>query len=604
MNRAIALIICLMLFQFAAEAQSKRTVIKSVKFSGNRTIENNVLLDQMNTHPKSFLQKLTFWKKGNEFSQTLLDDDIERLIQYYYSNGFPAAHIGYEIKSPEDSRKIKLKILIDEGKPVKIRNIEWSELQDSAQAAILARSIKRLPLKPKKIFRDDDVYDTESRIKTVYSYFGYPVTSLSRSLRLSADTSFVDIRFDVHPGPYCNFGEINLSGDSLVPRKYIMQHVTVRPGEMFSVRQMDNTQKRLSALDLFSFVVVRAATDSITNNRIPVSIRVGELPRWTLKAGVGYGTEDRLRLSADVTRRNFLGGARKLVFNAQHSYFDPIILDLKFIQPNFPLYRVDMTLNPYLYKQHEESFDAERLGAGLSFLHNFGKRSSVWLSFVTEKTKLTFAQGANLDSLTAVKQGYRNKSGISVGTNIDFTNDIFDPSRGIKISGSFSYMGPAFNADLTYYKALLELSHYYSPSRRWVLATRLRGGILDPIGKSTESPPEERFYLGGASSMRGWARNGIFITDAKGNIFGGNSLLEADVELRFPIKGIFGGAVFVEAGNIWNSPKGYNLRDLHYDAGIGVRIKTPIGPGRVDFAMPVFDGKPKLQFHISIGHAF
>jgi outer membrane protein insertion porin family len=85
---------------------------------------------------------------------------------------------------------------------------------------------------------------------------------------------------------------------------------------------------------------------------------------------------------------------------------------------------------------------------------------------------------------------------------------------------------------------------------------------------------------------------------------GGNSVLEGSAEVRFPVYEIFGGAAFMDFGNVWPKAFNYNLERLKYDVGLGVRVKTPIGPIRLDLATPVFENKFRTQFFISIGQAF
>ena len=84
-------------------------------------------------------------------------------------------------------------------------------------------------------------------------------------------------------------------------------------------------------------------------------------------------------------------------------------------------------------------------------------------------------------------------------------------------------------------------------------------------------------------------------------------MLEGSMEFRFPIYDIFSGDVFIDAGKVWEKAFDYSLdglNDLYYNAGIGLRVSTPIGPLRVDYATPIFEGYFKGRIFISIGHAF
>ncbi len=81
-------------------------------------------------------------------------------------------------------------------------------------------------------------------------------------------------------------------------------------------------------------------------------------------------------------------------------------------------------------------------------------------------------------------------------------------------------------------------------------------------------------------------------------------MLEGSAELRFPLYGIFSAAVFMDIGNVWLESWDFNLPGLQYDFGLGLRVKTPVGPIRLDLATPIFNEKFSTQFFITIGHAF
>ena len=117
-------------------------------------------------------------------------------------------------------------------------------------------------------------------------------------------------------------------------------------------------------------------------------------------------------------------------------------------------------------------------------------------------------------------------------------------------------------------------------------------------------PFERSFYSGGSMGMRGWDYRklgpGAYVpTSEYSNIERiGDIQLELNAELRFPIRGSFNGAIFVDAGNIWNYhanellPNGefhfnsfYN--QLAMDAGIGVRMDLKMVIIRLDMAVPM-----------------
>jgi len=91
-------------------------------------------------------------------------------------------------------------------------------------------------------------------------------------------------------------------------------------------------------------------------------------------------------------------------------------------------------------------------------------------------------------------------------------------------------------------------------------------------------------------------------------------MVQSSLEVRVPIWGNLTGVAFADAGNVWNNAWDFNLNDLRYDVGPGLRYLTPIGPIRVDLGYQInpipgllIDGKEqsrRFRFHFSIGQAF
>jgi outer membrane translocation and assembly module TamA len=154
-----------------------------------------------------------------------------------------------------------------------------------------------------------------------------------------------------------------------------------------------------------------------------------------------------------------------------------------------------------------------------------------------------------------------------------------------------------------------------SAGRRLVLANRLRIGTIDPIGDLLSNVPfYKRYFLGGASSLRGWGRFEVGPTSGFGLPIGGHTMLEGSSEVRAPLTDKFGAVAFLDFGNVWTQPWDFNVTDLRYAVGPGLRYLTPIGPARVDFGYQLnpipnlrVNGEPERRHwrvHFSIGQAF
>jgi translocation and assembly module TamA len=126
-------------------------------------------------------------------------------------------------------------------------------------------------------------------------------------------------------------------------------------------------------------------------------------------------------------------------------------------------------------------------------------------------------------------------------------------------------------------------------------------------------PPDQRIYAGGSDTIRGYKYQIVGPQFPDRNPVGGSQLAAATVELRQHIWGDFGMATFADAGEVTgttpavNGVKGADTSGkLAVGAGVGVRYATPIGPVRVDIALPLvkFPGNDSLEFYIGIGETF
>jgi outer membrane protein assembly factor BamA len=198
----------------------------------------------------------------------------------------------------------------------------------------------------------------------------------------------------------------------------------------------------------------------------------------------------------------------------------------------------------------------------------------------------------------------------------DLRDHPIEPRFGLYGEVRVSEGGPFAGGGYTYQQVVPELRGYAALGPV-VLAARARYGAI--FG---EVPPSERFYAGGASSHRGFGErelspsvtgpvNGSTVTVP----YGGAGMIESSFEARFPIMTIrsmpLGGLVFVDAGDVTQTPGELSLGRLIYAVGPGLRLSTPVGPVRVDVGYRLnrtgpMDPEPlsRYAFHLSLGEAF
>ena len=575
-------------------------VVKKVEFHGNEPISGEVLLNQMNSCGETLIEKLKFWKDEPLLSTFMLNEDVERLRTFYQRNGYLNPEVSYNIN--RNKKKATIQINIETGEPVLIRDVTYSDLTDEEKATILSKAIKNQPFNKGDRFVDSEILKYEEEISKIFHDNGYPFIEVKRQLDVDTTIRKVDVHYEINPQTKAYFGETTIEGDSLIEESFIRKQLKFDPGEVYSQEKIEQTQQKLFNTDIFSYVIIRPQKDQVKQQDIPIYVELEELPPWSTEVGLGYGTEDRLRVSARLTKLHFLGGARKFIFTGKRSHFYPVSLETKLIQPNLLTDNLNLILNPFYISENETSYRVERLGSGLTLQQIFSQSTTGFLMYSLERNFLK--NKTEIDAISGkIRKDIHNKSGITVGMNRNTTDNPFSPTKGWKISGNFTLMGIGFKSKYDYYKSEIGVNRYYQLDKDWVLAGKLDVGFIRPF-TGDETPIEDRFLIGGASSLRGWGRHQVSPENEAGKLIGGNSMMEGSLELRFPIYDIFSGVTFMDAGNVWNDAFDYDPKQLRYNAGLGLRVSTPIGPVRLDFAIPVFENRFRLQFFVSIGHAF
>ncbi|MBK9472482.1 MAG: BamA/TamA family outer membrane protein [bacterium] len=149
-----------------------------------------------------------------------------------------------------------------------------------------------------------------------------------------------------------------------------------------------------------------------------------------------------------------------------------------------------------------------------------------------------------------------------------------------------------------------DLSLYRSLGRLGVLAGHTRVGLAEPLGGTEALLPNRRFYAGGWQHAR-LRPAPVGSRDDEGVPRGGDAAVPGGVEARIPLVWLFEAAVFVDAGQVWWRPRDIRLADVETAAGVGLDVRTPLGPVRVGYAWnlgEVAPGQSTAMAHIGVGY--
>jgi translocation and assembly module TamA len=186
----------------------------------------------------------------------------------------------------------------------------------------------------------------------------------------------------------------------------------------------------------------------------------------------------------------------------------------------------------------------------------------------------------------------------------DSRDDAGDTTRGSLVSYAFEYAPASLGSDIRFIRHFVQGYHF----SRWhgvVFGSAARVGFVSPLG-GQELIPSERFFAGGARTVRGIAQDGLGPRDFFGDPAGGEALLVLNHEARFPIYRWVRGAGFIDAGNVFQRPGDVGFGNLVGAVGAGLRIVTPVALLRVDYGRKVWPG-PRAdsgQWFFGVGQSF
>jgi outer membrane protein insertion porin family/translocation and assembly module TamA len=436
-------------------------------------------------------------------------------------------------------------------------------------------------------------------------------------------------------GPLATFGETEIVGNSSVEDHVVSRQLTFRPGDLFRQSRVIESQRKLYGQELFEFVNIDPVRGEAQPVRIPTRVTLTEGKHRKVNFSVGYGTEEKARAEVDWRHVNFFGGARTANVLARYSGLDRGVR-ASLTEPYLFSPRYSITFSGQSWYSDEPAFKLNTNGGRVTVTRQFargggpvlGSRPSTALSltYANEREDYEISREA-LEDLTfrptLIALGLDPRKGTAQGTRsaliIDgsrnTTDNLLDAKRGYVASLHVEQAGKWLAGTYNYYEFTGEGRYYQQVLGKAVIAVQARAGSIDAFGdQDTNVPFFKRYFLGGATNLRGWGRFEVSPLSGAGLPIGGASFMTFSAELRAPVWRKLGGVLFLDGGNVWNRPWHFKVGDLRYDVGPGLRYQTPIGPIRVDLGYQLnpnealrAKGKEqtrRFRFHFSIGQAF
>jgi len=421
----------------------------------------------------------------------------------------------------------------------------------------------------------------------------------------------IDVSFHVVTGPRVDLGPISITGLQRVHAAYVRRRLLIHQGQLYQPSKIEAARQDLASVGVFSGVKISAAKTLDQAGQIPLRVDVTERARHAVSFNVAYSTD--LGGSAGVTwsHRNLLGNAEQLNLTADITGLGGTadsgigyLAKAQFIKPDFYARDQAFEFDIEAIKQDLDSYNQTALIAGPSLTRKLSKQWSVSIGLTGTQERI-LQEGVNRDyTLLGVPL-----TGRFDNTNVP--NPLDDPTHGMRATLIATPTESLSGGNATFVILQAQASTYVdldmlglTKPGHTVLA--FRGLVGSAQGASDFAlPPDQRFYGGGSATVRGFKYQGIGPQFADGNPIGGTSIDAATIELRQRVWKDIGAVVFVDAGQVSTSSGPLQGR-VEEGAGFGVRYYTPIGPIRVDIAVPL-DREPggdSFELYLGLGQAF
>jgi len=595
--------------------------IASLDFNGVEQIDEGALKDAIQTRKGSWLP----WGRKRFFERRAFDADLKRIEAFYRDRGFPDARVtSFDVSLNSTQDKVSISVNISEGEPLRIAAVDLAgfdvlseDERDRLREAMLLRVGRPVDRQLMQAARERATNELRNS--------GYPYAEITIDEEETAPKER-RLVFRAEPGRLAHFGAIDIEGETSVSDNVIRRQLTFETGQVFSRREMRESQRRLYGLELFEFVNVESREDrAVQSEDVPVRVTVAEGKHQRVTFGVGYGTEEQGRARLRWDHVNFIGGARHAGVEGKWSSLDRG-LRAEYREPFFLHPHFSLTFDGQAWQAVEPVYSLNSLGGRVTLRHQ-ANAQTFWAVSLSNEYQRSSITAAALEDFTIrdelIALGLDPRDGELTGTlsAVAFdiarntTTSVLDARAGYVLSAHVEQAGRWLPGSFNYWSVTSEGRHYLPVARTLVFANRLRVGTIDALGDLERDVPfYKRYFLGGSTSLRGWGRLEVSPISGFGLPIGGHTMLEGTSEARLPLWGKFGAVAFVDYGNVWSRSLDFHPADLRYAVGPGLRYVTPVGPARVDFGYQLnpienlrVNGEPERRhwrIHFSIGQVF
>jgi outer membrane protein insertion porin family len=546
----------------------------------------------------------------------VLEEDVERIRAFYRQHGYQDVTVDHEVTTDPSGKWLYVHFTVTEGQQHRVGDVTLSGNALFSDAELKAL----LTLKPGAVYNADSLQTDLRTIKQHYGDRGYINAQVTPRTELDESTKRVAVAYEMTENELVYVNRLDVEGNLRTKDVVVRREVRIFPGEPFDGKKIRRSLERLYNLGYFEEVTVDTKPTA-TPNRDDLVVEVKEAKTGSFSFGGGFSSVDRVVGLVELEQRNFdilgwprfVGAGQDLRLRAEIGSVRRFF-DLSFTEPwifGYPLsFGADLFNRTRLKSSSLGlAFEEERRGGGIRLGKEFTEQFRTDVGYQLFRTTVSdVAEEASAD--LKAEAGQTNLSVLGTTLTWDTRDNRFDPTRGLVAFTSGDLAGGPMQGDREFYRFQGGVSTFVPHLKRFVWEGRVRVGIVNEYADTAEVPIFERFFAGGANTIRGFRERRVGPRDALSNDpIGGEAMFIGSVEEVMTLyadergKPILKGSVFYDVGNVWRYVDQFG-EEFESGTGVGMRVNTPIGPVRVDLGFPITqiedeERRPRIHFNIS-----
>ncbi|MBF0594924.1 MAG: outer membrane protein assembly factor BamA [Candidatus Omnitrophica bacterium] len=606
--------------QFADAATNKATLhfiiregfrvkIKKINVLGNVAYNDDKVIKAMKSR--------SAWLFNSGFlKEEVLTEDMERVQAFYEKNGYIDAKATYTIEQLHQGL-VNVDVTVEEGKRYYVGDIQLKGNAVLAEPEIFA---VMKDIKKGKIFSKVKLADDVANIKSLYFDRGYIFAKVEESTSLNPDNGQVELKLDIQEGGIAYINKIKIQGNTQTRDIVIRRELRMYPGDQFDGVKLRRSKERLNNLGYFDDVGFDIE-DTATPDQKDLVVDVKEAKTGSFSFGGGYSTVDQLIGFVELDQKNFdfanwpnfTGGGQRVTARAEVgssrnnellSFTEPWLFDYP-VSGGFDLYRSQYNRS----SNTGYAYDQTRVGTKL----RVGKELSEYVStagyYRIEQVDISNMQD-NVSADLKAEEGKSLTSVVGASLANDHRDSTISPTKGWLTSGSADLAGGPFGGDKDFYRLETNGSYYIPLRFNSVMEFSGRLGMVSAYGSSSKVPIFERYFSGGARTIRGYSERSVGPIDSgNSDPIGGEGMMLGTVEYTIPLIDVIKFATFFDTGTVSAKYGDLFSEKLYSGTGIGFRVKTPIGPMNLDYGIPLNTqpgetSRSSGKFYFSVSRGF